>query len=400
MIVTGNHTDSRYRANTGEGYDGVVKVSSNSAYGTGSLLYNGLAILTAAHIFKGQTNPTASVTFQTISGTQTITSRSVIVNPYYDSINGNHDLAIVWLTMPAPTTANRYTIYRQADEIGQNMTMVGYGKMGTGQTGSSIDNNNSTRILSNNTVDADIGTLKATLGYGLSWIPTSGTQFIADFDNGNSANDAIGRLLGNSNTGLGQMEGLIALGDSGGPALISGKIAGVASYTTSLSLGNILPDIDNLANSSFGEIAAWQKVSYYQQWIDQTLRAQYPNAPTKAEEVQKQVVEGNGNVSYVYFLLQFTGVRTDPTQILSVDYATRDGTATAGQDYISISDTLRLYPGESQAVIAVEIIDDLIPEPDETFYLDVYNPIGGSFGAGVVTLTAMRTILSNDGWIA
>jgi hypothetical protein len=400
MVVTGSYTDSRYRANTGEGYDGVVKVSSNSAYGTGSLLYNGLAILTAAHIFKGQTNPTASVSFQTISGTQTITSRSVIVNPYYDSINGNHDLAIVWLTMPAPTTANRYTIYRQADEIGQNMTMVGYGKMGTGQTGSSIDNNNSTRILSNNTVDADIGTLKATLGYGLSWIPTSGTQFIADFDNGNSANDAIGRLLGNSNTGLGQMEGLIAPGDSGGPALISGKIAGVASYTTSLSLGNIRPDIDNLANSSFGEIAAWQKVSYYQQWIDETLRAQYPNAPTKPEEVQKQVVEGNSGTSYVYFLLQFTGVRTDPTQILSVDYATRDGTATAGQDYISISDTLRLYPGESQAVIAVEIIDDLIPEPDETFYLDVYNPIGGSFGAGVVTLTAMRTILSNDGWIA
>jgi secreted trypsin-like serine protease len=400
MVVTGSYTDSRYRANTGEGYDGVVKVSSNSAYGTGSLLYNGLAILTAAHIFKGQTNPTASVSFQTISGTQTITSRSVIVNPYYDSINGNHDLAIVWLTMPAPTTANRYTIYRQADEIGQNMTMVGYGKMGTGQTGSSIDNNNSTRILSNNTVDADIGTLKATLGYGLSWIPTSGTQFIADFDNGNSANDAIGRLLGNSNTGLGQMEGLIAPGDSGGPALISGKIAGVASYTTSLSLGNIRPDIDNLANSSFGEIAAWQKVSYYQQWFDETLRAQYPNAPTKPEEVQKQVVEGNSGTSYVYFLLQFTGVRTDPTQILSVDYATRDGTATAGQDYISISDTLRLYPGESQAVIAVEIIDDLIPEPDETFYLDVYNPIGGSFGAGVVTLTAMRTILSNDGWIA
>jgi hypothetical protein len=196
------------------------------------------------------------------------------------------------------------------------------------------------------------------------------------------------------------MEGLIAPGDSGGPALISGKIAGVASYTTSLSLGNIRPDIDNLANSSFGEIAAWQKVSYYQQWIDQTLRAQYPSAPTKPEEVQKQVVEGNSGTSYVYFLLQFTGVRTDATQMLSVDYATRDGTATAGQDYISISDTLKLYPGESQAVIAVEIIDELIPEPDETFYLDVYNPIGGSFGAGVVTLTAMRTILSNDGWIA
>jgi hypothetical protein len=61
-------------------------------------------------------------------------------------------------------------------------------------------------------------------------------------------------------------------------------------------------------------------------------------------------------------------VRTDLNQILSVDYTTRNGTAT-GQDYIAISDTLNLTPDEIQAVIAVEIIGDSYAEPDETFYL-------------------------------
>ena len=55
---------------------------------------------------------------------------------------------------------------------------------------------------------------------------------------------------------------------------------------------------------------------------------------------------------------------------------------------------------EVQAVIAVEVMGDAMPEADEVFYLDVTNPVGGSFGPGVVTLTAMRTIVNDDGgWI-
>jgi hypothetical protein len=69
----------------------------------------------------------------------------------------------------------------------------------------------------------------------------------------------------------------------------------------------------------------------------------------------------------------------------------------AGSDYIAVSGKLSLYPGENQAVIPVEIVGDTVPEPSETFYLDVFNPVGGSFGEGVVKLTAVRTILYDDG---
>jgi len=44
----------------------------------------------------------------------------------------------------------------------------------------------------------------------------------------------------------------------------------------------------------------------------------------------------------------------------------------------------------------VEIVGDRLPEGSEVFYLDVFNPEGGSFGAGLLTLSAMRTILDND----
>jgi hypothetical protein len=177
-------------------------------------------------------------------------------------------------------------------------------------------------------------------------------------------------------------------------------LAGVASYTTSLSLGGIKPDVDTMQNSSFGEIGAWQRVSHYQQWIDQSMRGSYPDAPTKPEEVKTSVVEGNSGTGYVYFLVQFNGVRSDPNQILSVNYVTRDGTALAGSDYLAVSGQLNLYPTENQAVIPVEIVGDTLPEPSEYFYLDVFNPVGGSFGEGIVKLTATRTIVDNDGWVA
>lgn len=392
------YTDSRNRAEPGNGYDGAVRVSVAGYYGTGVLLYDGRAILTAAHLFAGRSASSANVSLETTAGTQTLTSSQVFLHPNYDADNENNDLAIVWLSTPAPITAERYNLYRDNNEIGQTMTFVGYGTPGTGSTGQ-LDNYSGSplRLKASNQFDADIGTLKSSLGAVIGWNPTAGTQLIADFDDGTTSHDALGRLINLPGTGLGQTEGLLSPGDSGGPAFINRQIAGIASYTASLSYGSVSPDIDGKINSSFGEIAAWQRVSAYQQWIDQSLRSAYANAPTTPAEVQKEVMEGNTVTTYAYFLLQFTGVRSDPNQTLSVDYITRDGTATAGQDYLAISGTLVLYPNENQAAIPVEIIGDTTAEANETFYLDVTNPVGGSFGDGVITLTAMRTIVNDDG---
>lgn len=390
-------SDPRNRAAAGQGFDGVVRISVGGFSGTGVLLYDGQALLTAAHLFNHGSVGT-SVIFETQAGNKTIAASRVLVQPAHDAMQGNNDLALVWLTAPAPVQAERYTIYRSKDELGQTMTMVGYGQTGTGDLGSvSTPTSTPMRLKANNQFEADAALLKAVFGRSISWSPTVGTQLMADFDNGSSASDALGRLLALPGLGLGSNEGLIAPGDSGGPAFIQGQVAGIASYTASLSSAAAEPDVDAVGNSSFGELAAWQRVSSYQQWVDQSLRAHYKGAPTTPSEVIKAVPEGASGTSMVYFLVQFTGLRTDPALWLSVDYATRNGTATAGQDYLATQGKLVIYPDETQAVIAIEVLGDTTPEPDETFYLDVTNPVGGSFGAGVLTLTAVRTIV-NDDW--
>lgn len=392
-----SYTDTRNRALPGEGYDGVVRISVGGFYGSGVLLYDGQAILTAAHLFTNGTFGT-SVQFETSNGIQTLSASKVSVMSNYDRVNTNNDLALVWLNGQAPITAERYDLYRSSDELGQIMTMVGYGVPGIGSTGVLNNYNNvPIRQKASNHFDADAVELKTALGASMTWTPLGGTQLVADFDNGRSAQDALGRLINKPGMGLGQSEGLITQGDSGGPAFINGKIAGIASYATNLNKGSVNPDIDSTLNSSSGEVAAWQRVSAYKQVIDQNVRANYVDAPTRPQDVKMAVQEGTSGASNAYFLLQLTGMRSDPNLILSVDYTTRDGTAKAGQDYIAAHGTLVIYPNENQAVIAVQILGDTIPEPNETLYLDVTHPVGGGFGDGVIMLTGMRTIVNDDG---
>jgi len=400
MVSTATtYFDDRHRAYPGEGLDGVVRVSAGGYYGTGSLLYDGRAILTAAHVVDGVSASDIEVYFETTEGRTTLEANAVSLSPGYDAVDINNDLALVWLSAPAPSEAERYDLYRSFDEVGQSMLMVGYGLPGNGYDGM-LDTFDGppTRLMAWNRFDADMYQLKTTLGFDMSWTPLPGTQLAADFDNGLSSQDALGRLIGVSDLGQGVDEGMIAPGDSGGPAFIAGKVAGIASYGASLGYGNITPDVDEMVNSSFGEIGAWQRVSHYQAWIDQSLRAHYPDAPSRPEDVEKSVKEGDAGTTYAYFLVQFTGVRTNPEDWLSVDYATRDGTARAGEDYLPVSGKLVLYPNENYAVIPVEIVGDEMYEPDEFFYLDIRNPVGGSFGEGVSQLSAMRTIVNDDIW--
>ena len=59
---------------------------------------------------------------------------------------------------------------------------------------------------------------------------------------------------------------------------------------------------------------------------------------------------------------------------LTVDYATANGTAIAGQDYTAVSGTLNFGGGETRKTIQIPITDDVTTEPDETFTLLLGNP--------------------------
>ncbi|HEX3249193.1 MAG TPA: Calx-beta domain-containing protein, partial [Pyrinomonadaceae bacterium] len=58
---------------------------------------------------------------------------------------------------------------------------------------------------------------------------------------------------------------------------------------------------------------------------------------------------------------------------ISVDYATSDGTAIAGQDYTAASGTLNFNSGETLKTFQIPIADDGTTEPDETFTVTLRN---------------------------
>lgn len=79
------------------------------------------------------------------------------------------------------------------------------------------------------------------------------------------------------------------------------------------------------------------------------------------------------------------------SRAVRVDYATVDGTATAGIDYVAASGTL-IYPaGVTTQFISVQILDDTLVELDETFSIELRNPVDVVPGDPLVI-----TIVDND----
>src|ERR1051325_444314 len=76
------------------------------------------------------------------------------------------------------------------------------------------------------------------------------------------------------------------------------------------------------------------------------------------------------------------------TQSVTVDYATSDGSARAGNDYDAASGTLTFAPGETSKTIDVRVRDDAAIEENETFSVTLRNAAGArvirSEGIGII----------------
>ena len=77
---------------------------------------------------------------------------------------------------------------------------------------------------------------------------------------------------------------------------------------------------------------------------------------------------------------------------VSVGYATQDGTALAGQDYVAKSGTLSFSGATTQQQIRVPVSQDAIPEPGEAFVVNLSNASGAAIGRGQGT----AVILDDD----
>ena len=234
--------------------DGVVYVRAGEAVGSGTLLYDGRAVLTAGHVIDPISDVSnLSVQFDTETGRATRLVSDFAIHPEYDSRLYGKDLALLWLANEAPADATRYAPYRESNEMGQTVSLVGYGNSGTGAEGTQANTIGIRRFVENR-LDADAQAIDGLIGGRNTIELEANERFLIDFDNGLIANDALGQLINVQGLGLGELEGMIAPGDSGGPALIDGEIAGVAHAIASLSDGSVAPDIDEVLNASFGEV--------------------------------------------------------------------------------------------------------------------------------------------------
>lgn len=87
--------------------------------------------------------------------------------------------------------------------------------------------------------------------------------------------------------------------------------------------------------------------------------------------------------------------RTGPTDtIVTVDFATRDGSALGGSDYEAATGTVQFGVGETEKSLAVPVLDDEEPEENEFFLVDLSNPQGGAVLGSQSTATI--TVVDND----
>ncbi len=101
------------------------------------------------------------------------------------------------------------------------------------------------------------------------------------------------------------------------------------------------------------------------------------------------VAEGSNGVAQAVFQVTLGGACPDT---VTVDFATQDGTAVAGQDYEPVSGTLEFPPGVTSRSISVQLKPDAAPEADETFSVVLSRAVNAGIrkATGLATITEAR----------
>ncbi len=80
-------------------------------------------------------------------------------------------------------------------------------------------------------------------------------------------------------------------------------------------------------------------------------------------------------------------------QVVSVQYATMDGTAKAGVDYTAASGTVSIPAGQTETYVDVQVAGDSLRQPDQTFYMQLSSPVNCTLGTSQATATIVNSDL-------
>ncbi|MBS3030751.1 MAG: M10 family metallopeptidase C-terminal domain-containing protein (plasmid) [Dolichospermum sp. DET50] len=110
------------------------------------------------------------------------------------------------------------------------------------------------------------------------------------------------------------------------------------------------------------------------------------------------VTEGNTGTKNATFTVTLSAASTS---VVTVNYATANGTATAGSDYTATTGALTFNPGDTSKILNVAVTGDMTIESNETFLVNLSNATNATIAdnQGVGTITnddTLPTLSIND----
>ena len=106
------------------------------------------------------------------------------------------------------------------------------------------------------------------------------------------------------------------------------------------------------------------------------------------------IAEGNSGTTVANFNVTLSSSSSDT---ITVQYATADGLATAGSDYVSASGTVTFTPGDTSEPVSIVVNGNTLEEPNETFFVNLTSPVNAVINdnQGVGTINDDDSITGN-----
>ena len=101
------------------------------------------------------------------------------------------------------------------------------------------------------------------------------------------------------------------------------------------------------------------------------------------------ISEGNSGTNNMQFTVTISPLSG---QLVSFNFATTNGSAQAGSDYVASSGTVFVNAGQGSAIVSVPIIGDTINETNETFFVNLSGVVNATFSRA----QAVGTIINDD----
>ena len=207
------------------------------------------------------------------------------------------------------------------------------------------------------------------------------------------------------NAGAGVYPSIAVVGrEAGDPASTlqaeATAFAGTGSQTGTLTRWGDYSTIqvDPSDDRTFWYIGQYLAASGTFNWRSRIVSYKFPQPPATLSIDDVTLSEGNSGTTNA----QFTITRSHNADAVSVRVDTANGTATAGSDYVGITNQTVNFTagGSTTAIVNVVINGDTVLEPDETFTVNLSNPtnatIADGSGLGTINNDDSASIAIND----